>query len=94
MKRRSVILELKKACTRFLSTPNYALSHSQFEALLNTLLPMPDPDPIFALNAGVKPVILASAVHPYPTLGEINRKVWKGSVHEFRNLPLVASSIS
>jgi pyruvate/2-oxoglutarate dehydrogenase complex dihydrolipoamide dehydrogenase (E3) component len=30
---------------------------------------------VAALNGGVKPMTLAAAVHPYPTLGEINRKV-------------------
>jgi pyruvate/2-oxoglutarate dehydrogenase complex dihydrolipoamide dehydrogenase (E3) component len=30
---------------------------------------------VAALNGGVKPMTLASAVHPYPTLGEINKKV-------------------
>jgi pyruvate/2-oxoglutarate dehydrogenase complex dihydrolipoamide dehydrogenase (E3) component len=30
---------------------------------------------VAALNGGVKPLTLASAVHPYPTLGEINKKV-------------------
>ena len=30
---------------------------------------------VAALNGGVKPITLASAVHPYPTLAEINRKV-------------------
>jgi pyruvate/2-oxoglutarate dehydrogenase complex dihydrolipoamide dehydrogenase (E3) component len=30
---------------------------------------------VAALNGGVKPVTLAAAVHPYPTLGEINKKV-------------------
>ena len=30
---------------------------------------------VAALNGGIKPMTLASAVHPYPTLGEINKKV-------------------
>ena len=30
---------------------------------------------VAALNGGVKPMTLASSVHPYPTLGEINKKV-------------------
>ena len=30
---------------------------------------------VAALNGGVKPRTLAAAVHPYPTLGEINKKV-------------------
>ena len=30
---------------------------------------------VAALNGGVKPMTLAAAVHPYPTLGEINKKV-------------------
>jgi pyruvate/2-oxoglutarate dehydrogenase complex dihydrolipoamide dehydrogenase (E3) component len=30
---------------------------------------------VAAMNGGVKPLTLASAVHPYPTLGEINKKV-------------------
>jgi pyruvate/2-oxoglutarate dehydrogenase complex dihydrolipoamide dehydrogenase (E3) component len=30
---------------------------------------------VAVLNGGVKPMTLAFAVHPYPTLGEINRKV-------------------
>jgi pyruvate/2-oxoglutarate dehydrogenase complex dihydrolipoamide dehydrogenase (E3) component len=30
---------------------------------------------VAALNGGVKPMTLAVAVHPYPTLGEINKKV-------------------
>jgi pyruvate/2-oxoglutarate dehydrogenase complex dihydrolipoamide dehydrogenase (E3) component len=30
---------------------------------------------VAVLNGGVKPVTLAAAVHPYPTLGEINKKV-------------------
>lgn len=30
---------------------------------------------VAALNGGLKPSTLASAVHPYPTLGEINKKV-------------------
>jgi len=30
---------------------------------------------VAALNGGVKPMTLAAAIHPYPTLGEINKKV-------------------
>jgi pyruvate/2-oxoglutarate dehydrogenase complex dihydrolipoamide dehydrogenase (E3) component len=30
---------------------------------------------VAAFNGGVKPMTLAAAVHPYPTLGEINKKV-------------------
>ena len=30
---------------------------------------------VAALNGGIKPMTLAAAVHPYPTLGEINKKV-------------------
>ena len=30
---------------------------------------------VAALNGGVKPMTLASSVHPYPTRGEINKKV-------------------
>ena len=30
---------------------------------------------VAALNGGMKPMTLAAAVHPYPTLGEINKKV-------------------
>jgi hypothetical protein len=30
---------------------------------------------VAALNGSVKPRTLAAAVHPYPTLGEINKKV-------------------
>lgn len=30
---------------------------------------------VAALNGGVRPMTLAAAVHPYPTLGEINKKV-------------------
>jgi pyruvate/2-oxoglutarate dehydrogenase complex dihydrolipoamide dehydrogenase (E3) component len=30
---------------------------------------------VAAFNGGIKPMTLASAVHPYPTLGEINKKV-------------------
>jgi pyruvate/2-oxoglutarate dehydrogenase complex dihydrolipoamide dehydrogenase (E3) component len=30
---------------------------------------------VAALSGGVKPMTLAAAVHPYPTLGEINKKV-------------------
>jgi len=30
---------------------------------------------VAVLNGGVKPMTLAAAVHPYPTLGEINKKV-------------------
>jgi len=30
---------------------------------------------VAAFNGGIKPMTLAAAVHPYPTLGEINKKV-------------------